>query len=239
MKFSGQCPVCGEHLHLARLACPGCKAEFPTDEPLLAYNYLSEEDAQFLKTFLVCRGSLKDVQAQMNISYPTAKKRLEELLLRLGLRGEEENEGEVDMSLFKKTETASTKASDIIRNKLYENGGKAYVIKASSGGKTFLCNELPIKPPFSYEVFDCIVELLIREGGSARKGMGRNFRLGEGNCTEDTVVGYIGAHYFGANYGTYVFDPVFVLAAVLEWAGIARNERGYLSLTADYLAKVR
>lgn len=102
MKFSGQCPVCGEHLHLARLACPGCKAEFPTDEPLLPYNYLSEEDAQFLKTFLVCRGSLKDVQAQMNISYPTAKKRLEELLLRLGLRGEEENEEEVDMSLFKK-----------------------------------------------------------------------------------------------------------------------------------------
>ena len=60
-------------------------------------------------------------------------------------------------------------------------------------------------------------------------------------CTnrEDTVVGYIGAHYFGASYGTYVFDPVFVLAAVLEWAGIAHNERGYLSLTADYLAKVR
>ncbi|WP_337593609.1 DUF2089 family protein [Vescimonas sp.] len=248
MKFSGQCPVCGEHLHLARLACPGCKAEFPTDEPLLPYNYLSEEDAQFLKTFLVCRGSLKEVQAQMNISYPTAKKRLEELLLRLGLRGEDENAEEVDMSLFKKTETASTKASDIIRNKLYENGGKAtvysvsgkaYVIKASGDGKTFLCNELPIKPPFSYEVFDRIVELLIREGGSARKGMGRNFRLGEGHCTEDTVVGYIGAHYFGANYGTYVFDPVFVLAAVLEWAGIARNERGYLSLTADYLAKVR
>lgn len=30
------------------------------------------------------------------------------------------------------------------------------------------------------------------------------------------------------------FDPVFVLAAVLDWAGIAHNERGYLTLTADY-----
>lgn len=247
MKFSGLCPACGEHLHLARLKCPGCKAEFPTDEPLLPYNYLSEEEAQFLKIFLSCRGSLKDMQAKLNISYPTAKKRLEELLLRLGLCSEDEDE-EVDMSLFRKTETVSTKASDIIRNKLYDNGGKAtvrsvsgkqYVIRAGNDGKTFLCNELPIKPPFSYEVFDHIVELLIREGGSARKGMGRNSRLGEGNCTEDTVVGYIGAHYFKANYGTYVFDPVFVLAAVLEWAGIARNERGYLSLTVDYLAKVR
>ncbi len=31
-----------------------------------------------------------------------------------------------------------------------------------------------------------------------------------------------------------MFDPVFVLAAVLDWADIARNERGYLTLTADY-----
>ena len=170
MKFSGLCPACGEHLHLARLKCPGCKAEFPTDEPLLPYNYLSEEEAQFLKIFLSCRGSLKDVQAKLNISYPTAKKRLEELLLRLGLCSEDEDE-EVDMSLFRKTETVSTKASDIIRNKLYDNGGKAtvrsvsgkqYVIRAGNNGKTFLCNELPIKPPFSYEVFDHIVELLIR-----------------------------------------------------------------------------
>ena len=34
-----------------------------------------------------------------------------------------------------------------------------------------------------------------------------------------------------------VFDPVFVLAAILDWAGIVRNERGYLELTADYCAK--
>lgn len=41
MKFSGQCPVCGAALHLARLSCPGCKAEFPTDEPLSPYECLS------------------------------------------------------------------------------------------------------------------------------------------------------------------------------------------------------
>ena len=31
---------------------------------------------------------------------------------------------------------------------------------------------------------------------------------------------------------------VFVLAAVLDWAGIAHNERGYLTLTAEYLARI-
>ena len=64
--------------------------------------------------------------------------------------------------------------------------------------------------------------------------MGRNARLGERGCELDTVVGTIGTRYAGAQPGESVLDPVFVLAAVLEWAGICRNERGWLSLTVDY-----
>ena len=36
--------------------------------------------------------------------------------------------------------------------------------------------------------------------------------------------------------GDSVYDPVFVLAAVLEWADIAYNGRGYLELTENYCA---
>lgn len=117
---------------------------------------------------------------------------------------------------------------------VYSVTGKPYIIRAAKDGCSFLCGELPKKPPYTYDVFDVIVDLLLREGGSARKGMGRNSPLGEGGCTEDTVVGAIGKYYFKAPAGKYVFDPVFVLAAVLDWAGIAHNERGYLTLTADY-----
>lgn len=248
MKFSGKCPVCGEALHLTRLACPACKAEFPCDEALSPCDCLPAEQAQFLQTFLACRGNMKRVQETLGISYPTASRRLDELLSSLGLDCHEEKEEEPDMSLFPTHSTDSVKASDLIRNKLYENGGKAtvhslngkaYVLRAGRDGRSFLCTELPIKPALTYEVFDVIVDLLLRQGGSARKGMGRNSPLGEGNCTEDTVVGAIGMHYFKAPVGKYVFDPVFVLASVLDWAGIARNERGYLTLTADYLAKLR
>lgn len=42
---------------------------------------------------------MKDVQNKLGISYPTAKKKLDELLLQLNLRGEEESEA-FDMSLF-------------------------------------------------------------------------------------------------------------------------------------------
>lgn len=161
MKFSGQCPVCGAALHLARLSCPGCKAEFPTDEPLSPYECLAPEYARFLQTFLACRGSMKDVQNKLGISYPTAKKKLDELLLQLNLRSEEESEA-FDMSLFTPKVSSSTKASDIVRSKLYENGGRAtvysvtgkpYIIRAAKDGSSFLCSELPMKPPYTYDVF--------------------------------------------------------------------------------------
>ena len=247
MKFSGKCPICIEHLRLVRLSCPACKAEFPTDEVLSTYDYLSDECSQFLQTFLVCRGNMKEVQSKLSISYPTAKKKLDELLLSLGLHMIDMEE-DVDMKLFSKVDKNSVRASDIIRNKLYESGGKAtvysvtgkpYIIKAANDGCSFLCSELPITPPYTYKVFDIIVDFLVQQGGRARKGNGRNYRLGEGNCSADTVVWAIGKKYFTATEGTSVVDPVFVLAAVLDWAGIAHNERGYVSLTAGYLTKMQ
>ena len=72
-------------------------------------------------------------------------------------------------------------------------------------------------------------DLLAAQGGRARKGNGRNFKLGEPGCEENTVVGAI-AKYRGRKAGESVFDPVFLIAAVLEWAGIAKNSRGELIL---------
>lgn len=56
------------------------------------------------------------------------------------------------------------------------------------------------------------------------------------NCDESTVVGAVAKNYAGKKVGDSVFDPVFVLAAVLEWAGIVHNRRGELVLTQQYLS---
>lgn len=137
----------------------------------------------------------------------------------------------------------SNKASDIIKQMLIDHGGRVVVhtarglpceIRAAPDGVSFLSDKLPSNPPYRYEVFDVIVDLLISQGGRARKGNGRNFKLGESSCDETTVVGAIGYNYAHKKTGASVFDPVFVLAAVLEWAGIASNERGELILTASY-----
>ena len=233
-----KCPGCQGTLHIAKLQCPDCGMELKSDFSLSRFDRLDDAQYEFLLTFLKSRGSLKEVQAELQLSYPAAKKKLEELLTALELSETTEKRGVVDMSNLK-VEQGSTKASEIIKGKIKENGGHVTVytarglpceITAEPDGKTFSSNKLPV---YDYKVFDVIVDLLLEQGGRARKGNGRNHKLGEKGCETDTVVGAI-AVYCHRNLGESVLDPVFVLAAVLEWAGIAKNGRGELILTNEY-----
>lgn len=245
-KVISECPACGTKLRISSLRCTGCGMELRNNFELGPFDSLNPEQICFLITFLKQRGNLSSVQNELGISYPAAKKRLDDLLMALNLVEENqqivEDEGVIDMSTWYVQED-SRKASDIIKRKLMENNGRVIVhtarglpceIRAAPDGVSFFSNKLPINPPYRYEVFDVIVDFLISQGGRAKKGNGRNHRLGEPECDETTVVGAIGYQYFQAESGKSVYDPVFVLAAVLEWANIAGNERGELVLTASY-----
>lgn len=248
-KVISECPACGTKLRITSLRCTGCGMELRNDFELSPFDALNPEQADFLIAFLKQRGNMSSVQSELGISYPAAKKRLEDLLTALNLAEDNQKdpqEGEdvevIDMSAWHIQEN-SRKASDIIKKKLMENNGRITVhtlqgipceIRAAPDGVSFTSNKLPIYPPWRYEVFDIIVDLLISQGGRAKKGNGRFHRLGEPECDETTVVGTIGYRYFRAERGASVLDPVFVLAAVLEWADIASNERGMLVLTAGY-----
>ena len=210
------------------------------------FDRLDDKQRDFLAEFLRCRGNLKAVQARLGISYPTAKKKLDGLLEALELADAPApvEAAPVDPGRWS-VDGHSDKASEIIRTKLKECGGRAVVrtvqglpceIWGSEDGTKLLSDKLP-HALYGFDVFDCIVELLYANGGRARKGNGRNYKLGDPHCDDSTVVGYIARHYRGQEDGASVFDPVFVLAAVLDWADIAHNERGELRLTAGYLQK--
>lgn len=243
-----KCPACQGKLHISALHCPDCDMELKSTFSFSKFERLDDEQYDFLIAFLQCRGSLKELQEKCNLSYFLARKKLDELLVALELQEKQEKsigEGMDDMAKWF-TKPDSNKASEIIKNKLKECGGRVIVhtarglpceIRVAADGKSFLCDKLPIKPPYGFKVFDVVVELLLANGGKARKGSGRSAKLGEPDCDETTVVGYIGKHYAGKSIGDSVYDPVFVLAAVLEWAGIATNGRGELVLTASYMAK--
>lgn len=242
-KIISKCPGCQGNLQISTLKCPDCGLELKNDFELSCFDRLNDEQLQFLLAFLKARGNLSEVQADLNMSYSVVKRKLDELLaaLNLGMTKDAERAEKIDVGNLK-VDYNSNKASEIIKAKLKENGGHATVytarglpceIYAESDGKTFTSDKLPIKPAYEYAVFDVIVDLLREQGGRARKGNGRNFKLGDPGCEETTVVGAI-AKYRGRKVGESVFDPVFVMAAVLEWAGIAQNGRGELILSNRY-----
>lgn len=138
-----------------------------------------------------------------------------------------------------------TDASVIIQNKLAAAGGRAmvrsfrgkvYEIFLSNDGKSFTCPTGLANTSHEFRVFDEIVGLLRREGGTARKGhaRGKGERVGMDCCDEHTVMGVVAIDYYGKKYGESAFDPVFILASILEWADIAKNGRGDLTLTTHY-----
>ena len=245
-KIISACPSCGTQLKIATLHCDGCGLDLKNDFELSPFETLSQEQNKFLLSFLRQQGNLSAVQKELEISYPTAKKRLDDLLTALRLSGGEgqavKTEEVIDMSAWV-IPPDSKKASDVIKRKLRENGGRVTVytarglsceICAAPDGETFTSDKLPAQAPWRYEVFDVIVDLLRSRGGRAKKGNARNNRLGDPGCDETTVAGAIGYRYFKAETGKSVFDPVFALAAVLEWAGIVINGRGELILTEEY-----
>lgn len=243
-KLISRCPCCSGTLNIASLQCPDCGVELRNTFELSVFDRLDKENMDFLLSFLKYRGSLKSLQEEIGISYPTAKKRLEKLLIALEIGQEEDDSAEqevLDMNRISVNRNSNL-ASEIIKAKLMDNGGRVTVYTArglpcevwmNADGTSFTSNKLPIKPPYEYRVFDVIVDLLQSQGGRARKGNGRNYKLGESQCDKTTVVGAIALDR-GYTVGNSVFDPVFVFAAILEWAGIAHNERGELVLTHQY-----
>lgn len=233
------CPVCEAKLHISRLSCPQCKAEYPISKEFSPFEYLSTEQKSFLITFLKCAGNIKAMETELNISYPTVKKRYEDLLITLGLKEKSIMEKEnIDMSIFGNIDRNSQKASDIIKNKLYDNGGTAVInlpkggvcsISIAEGGDSFASDKLG-NQIISFSIFDIIVDFLKSNGGKAPKGMGRSYKVGYGKCSEETVMYQIATKYYGVEIGKYSFDPLFVLASMLEWAGIAENGWGYLQI---------
>lgn len=243
-KRISKCPCCSSTLNITSLQCPDCGVELRNTFELSAFDRLEKAEMDFLLAFLKCRGNLKALQEEMEISYPTAKKRLEELLVSLEISQNEdicEERENLGMSIFS-VNRSSTRASEIIKAKLMDNGGHVTVYTArglpcevwmNGDGCSFTSDKLPIKPPYEYRIFDVIVDLLVSQGGRARKGNGRSYKLGDSNCDRTTVVGAVAIDR-GNGTGDSVFDPVFVLAAILEWAGIAHNERGEIVLTHQY-----
>ncbi len=86
----GQCPVCHEALEVTQLHCRACDTSISGHFDLGRFYQLTPEQLAFAETFIRCAGRIKRVEKELNISYPTVRSRLVELIRALGYEVEEE-----------------------------------------------------------------------------------------------------------------------------------------------------
>ncbi|OJX38113.1 MAG: hypothetical protein BGO78_08780 [Chloroflexi bacterium 44-23] len=85
-KLPPQCPICHSELEVTRAYCAHCDTTLeghfsPSSNP---FSSLNKDQMYFLMTFIRCEGRLNRMEEELNLSYPTLRNRLQEILRVLG-----------------------------------------------------------------------------------------------------------------------------------------------------------
>jgi len=185
------------------------------------------------------------------MSYPATKKKLTDILVKLKLASKNPIErSEISMPTIKIQPVKDTDSLVIrrIKEKFNAEGGKATVLLYSGDGCDIWFNEngrglvSPKIPPVNqlvWEVFDAAVEVVVNNGGKAKKGNAQSgAKLGSEKLKLNSVEGYIAHKVHGVQEGETAFGPGFVICAILDWAGICKNERGYLTINPMFMNEI-
>lgn len=85
MNIPTKCPSCDGGMLITEMACAKCKTSIKGSFELNELATLSEDNLAFLKVFIAARGSIKEVERSLGISYPTVRAKLDVLIKAMGL----------------------------------------------------------------------------------------------------------------------------------------------------------
>jgi hypothetical protein len=116
-KIITHCPSCNSaKLHVIKIACEDCGTIFEGKFAIPALLKLPEEDLQFILDFVKCSGSLKEMAVKLNISYPTLRNRLNELIATLDKLSIEKPESKSDiLELLEKGKISAQEAAKMLK----------------------------------------------------------------------------------------------------------------------------
>jgi hypothetical protein len=79
-----ECPVCHDNLLVTRMVCRNCGTVLEGRFTLGRLFDLTPEQRHFVEVFIRCEGKISRVQEELDLSYPTVRSRLEEIIQALG-----------------------------------------------------------------------------------------------------------------------------------------------------------
>ncbi|GAA0126931.1 MULTISPECIES: DUF2089 domain-containing protein [Clostridium] len=91
-KVLSKCPVCNHSLKIIKLKCNKCNTVIENEFMFSKFESLSKDQLNFIEVFLKCRGSIKDVEKELGVSYPTVRGKLDDVVESLNLNVPKEDE---------------------------------------------------------------------------------------------------------------------------------------------------
>lgn len=112
----GKCPVCGDELYVEKLACGQCGTSIKGMFLPQRLTQLSRDQWDFVELFIRSEGKLNRVQEELNLSYPTVRNRLNEVIRAMGYEvGEPDPEEARIQSLLDDLAAGKTSVAEALR----------------------------------------------------------------------------------------------------------------------------
>ncbi|MBN2379259.1 DUF2089 family protein [candidate division WOR-3 bacterium] len=113
-KLIGKCPVCNGSLYISELSCRECDVKIRGDFDIPLFSRLDDKEREFIVLFLRSRGSLRELQRELGLSYPTVRNRLDALLAKMGIITFRPSDEEIT-DVLDRLEQGEVSAEDAIR----------------------------------------------------------------------------------------------------------------------------
>lgn len=79
-----RCPLCGGELAVTRIYCRDCDTTYEGRFAGGPFGQLTQEQINFIVTFVRCEGKITRMEDEIGLSYPTIRSRLHEVIRALG-----------------------------------------------------------------------------------------------------------------------------------------------------------
>jgi hypothetical protein len=113
----GSCPVCNKEMEVTHLHCHNCGTSIEGQFDICRFCRLTTEETQFLETFIKCKGNIKEVEKELDISYPTVKRKLNQAINSLGYNldsTKEDKRGEKRKEVLNKLERGEISSEEAV-----------------------------------------------------------------------------------------------------------------------------
>lgn len=114
--------MCNNELEVTKLHCNSCGTSIEGQFEICRFCQLNTEETKFLETFIKCKGNIKEVEKALDISYPTVKRKLNQVISSLGYdlestpKDEKESERKQILDKLENGAISSEEAVELLSN---------------------------------------------------------------------------------------------------------------------------